>query len=102
MEFIPSMKPDRSSISVERSDRAAALDDERLIALSSWMVILGTIRVICTFADLVSAFFNATRLESVSMRMLSNFIEANQPFLALGVFWPLFLGIVVRRARRPE
>jgi tetratricopeptide (TPR) repeat protein len=102
MEFIPAMKPDPSSSSVERSDRAAALDDERLIALSSWMVILGTIRVICTFADLVSAFFNATRLESVSMRMLSNYVEANQPLLALGVFWPLFLGIVVRRARRPE
>ena len=78
------------------------LNEERLIALSSWMMILGTIRVICTFADLVSAFLNATRLESVSLQMLSNFVEANQPFLALGVVWPLFLGIMVRRTRWPE
>jgi tetratricopeptide (TPR) repeat protein len=102
MEFIASLKPDRSSIGVERSDRASALYDERLISLSSWMVILGTIRVICTFVDLVSAFLNAYQLESLSMRMLSNFVEANQPFLALGVVWPLFLGIVVRRTRWPE
>ena len=102
MEVIPSMKLDRRSIGVDRSDDATALHDERLIALSSWMVILGTIRVICTFADLVSAFVNATRFESLSMKMLSNFVEANQPFLALGVVWPLFLGIVVRRTRWPD
>jgi tetratricopeptide (TPR) repeat protein len=102
MEFIPSMKLDRSSIGVERSDHASMRYEERLISLSSWMVILGTIRVICTFVDLVSAFLNAYQLESLSMRMLSNFVEANQPFLALGVLWPLFLGIVVRRTRWPE
>ena len=45
------------------------LNEERLIALSSWMMILGTIRVICTFADLVSAFLIETRLESVSMQV---------------------------------
>jgi tetratricopeptide (TPR) repeat protein len=102
MEFIPSMKADRSSIGVQRSDRASTLYEERLISLSSWMVILGTIRVICTFVDLVSAFLNAYKLEPLSVRMLSNFVEANQPFLALGVLWPLFLGIVVRRTRWPE
>ncbi len=102
MEFFPSMKLDRSSIGVERSDRAAVLYEERLIALSSWMMILGTIRVTCTFADLVSAFLRETRLESVSMQVLSNFVQTNQPFLALGVVWPMILGIMVRRTRWPE
>ena len=102
MEFITSTARDGSSIGVEQCDRAAALNEERLIALSSWMMILGTVRVICTFADLVKAFLIETRLESVSMRVLSNFVEANQPFLALGVVWPLFLGIMLRRARWPE
>ena len=102
MEFIPSMKLDRRSIGVEGRDRPAAINEERLIALSSWMMILGTIRVICTFADLASAFLNATRLDSVSWQMLGRFVEENQPFLALGVAWPLLLGIVVRRTRWPE
>ncbi len=102
MEFIPPLKLDRSSYGVEGCDRAAILNEERLIALSSWMMILGTIRVICTFADLLSAFLIETRLESVSMQILSTFVEANQPILALGVVWPLFLGIMLRRTRWPE
>jgi len=102
MEFIPSMKLDRSSIGADRSDQAAPLHAERLIALSSWMMILGTIRVLCTFADQTSTFLNAIRLDSFSMRMLSKFVEENQPFLALGVAWPLILGIALRRTRWPE
>jgi tetratricopeptide (TPR) repeat protein len=102
MEFTPSIKLDRSSIDAERCDCAALLNEERLIALSSWIMILGTIRVVCTFADLVRAFLIETRLESVSMQVLSNFAAANQPLLALGVLWPMFLGVVLRRTRWPE
>jgi tetratricopeptide (TPR) repeat protein len=102
MEFIPSLKLDQSSIGVDQCDRAAVLNEERLIALSSWMMILGTIRVLCTFADLVRAFLIETRNEPVSMRALGNFVEINQPFLALGVIWPMFLGIMLRRTRWPE
>ena len=35
-------------------------------------------------------------------RMLSGFVEENQPFLAIGVAWPLLLGIILRRTRWPE
>ena len=99
MDFSPSIKLDRRSVGVREPDGSAAINHERVIALSSWMMILGTIRAICTFADLASAFLDATRFDSLSWLMLSRFVEENQPFLALGVAWPLALGIIVRRTR---
>jgi tetratricopeptide (TPR) repeat protein len=99
MEFIPLMKLGRRPVGFGESDRAATLKEERLIALSSWMMILGTIRAVCTFADLASVFLNSARLESVSWSMLSGFFDENQPFLAIGVAWPLLLGIILRRTR---
>jgi tetratricopeptide (TPR) repeat protein len=102
MEFIPLMKLDRRSVGVGEPDPNAAINQERVIALSSWMMILGTIRAICTFADLASAFLKTSRVDSVSWQMLSRFIEDNQPFLALGVVWPLLLAIIVQRTRWPE
>ena len=102
MESIATTKLNQSSVGVYRCDRAAMWNEERLIALSSWMMILGTTRVLCTFADLLSALLTETRLQSISIKVLSNFIETNQPLLALGVIWPLILGIMVRRTLWPE
>ncbi len=102
MEFIQLMKLDQRSVGAGESDRSAAINQERMIALSSWMMILGTIRAICAFADLASTFLHATRVEAVSWPMLGRFVEENQPFFALGVAWPLVLAILVRRTRWPE
>jgi hypothetical protein len=102
MEFIQTVKLERHSVDFGESDRTTTLDQERLIALTSWMMILGTIRAICAFADQASVFLNATRFNSVSWSMLSSFVEENQPFLAMGVAWPLLLGVILRRVRWPE
>jgi hypothetical protein len=102
MEFIQTVKLEGLSVDFGESDRTTNLNQERLIALTSWMMILGTIRAICAFADQASVFLNATRLDSVSWPMLSRFVEENQPILAMGVAWPLLLGIILRRVRWPE
>lgn len=102
MEFIPSIKLDHRTVDAGDADRAFAINHERLISLSSWMMILGTIRAVCGFADLAGAFLNASRAEPISWHMLGSFIEENQPLLALGVAWPLALGILVCRTRWPE
>ena len=102
MDLSPSIKLERHSVGVSATDGSTTVNHDRLIALSSWMMILGTIRVLCTFADLASALLTTTRLESLSWPMLSRFVEENQPLLALGAAWPLALGIIVHRTRWPE
>lgn len=102
MDFSPSIKLEQHSVGVREPDGSTTVNHDRVIALSSWMMILGTIRAICTFADLASAFLDAIRFESLSRLMLSRFVEENQPFLALGVAWPLALGIIVRRTHWRE
>jgi tetratricopeptide (TPR) repeat protein len=102
MEFVQSVKLEEPSVDFGKPDPTAQLNQERLIALTSWMMILGTIRAICAFADQASVFLKATRLDSVSWSMLNRFVDENQPFLAMGVAWPLLLGLTLRRVRWPE
>jgi len=96
------MEMDRRSIADGGDDRGLTVQGERLIELSSWMVVLGTIRVICAYADYLGALFDAYRFEPVSMRMLSRFVEENHPIVALSAAWPLLLGMALRRTRWHE
>ncbi len=102
MAFFPSTKLDRQPLVVARRVAATVTPAERLIALSSWMMVLGTIRFLCVFADYVSAFSSACRFEPVSLRMVGHFFAENQPVLALSGAWPLLIGTLLRRARWPE
>jgi tetratricopeptide (TPR) repeat protein len=102
MEFIPSLMLDRRSVGAGAPDGSAESNHDRVIALSSWMMILGTIRALCSLADLANAFLIAARLDAISWPMLGRFVDEKQPFLALCVAWPLALGIIVRRTRWPE
>jgi tetratricopeptide (TPR) repeat protein len=102
MELIPSIDLGQRSIGAETGDHEFQWNQERLIALSSWMMVLGTIRLVCTFADYVGALINASRFDRVSLAMLGKFVEENQPILALSVAWPLVIGLLLRRARWPE
>jgi tetratricopeptide (TPR) repeat protein len=91
-------KPDLAA----REQPLATSADDRLIVLSSWMMVLGTIRVLCTFADLMSAFLNSARFASISRPMLVQYFDEHQPILAMTVAWPLLIGILLRRKRWPE
>jgi tetratricopeptide (TPR) repeat protein len=74
----------------------------RLIELSSWMMVLGTVRLICTFADYASAYLEATRVEPMTTRRLAWFFQENHPILAFSAVWPLVLAFAQRRTRWPE
>jgi tetratricopeptide (TPR) repeat protein len=82
--------------------RGSALSVERVIGLSSWMVVLGTIRLVAVCADYAGAFFDASRFQPFSLRMLSEFAHENSPVFALSAAWPLLVAIALRRTRWPE
>ena len=75
---------------------------ERLLELCSWMMVLGTVRLICMLADYVGAFAEAIRVEPFTMRMLSRLSDEIHPIVAVSAAWPLILAIVLRRTRWPQ
>ncbi len=75
---------------------------ERLIELSSWMMVLGTIRLVCVIADYATALIERSRFDSWSFRMLGRFVHENHPIIVLSAAWPLLLGLALRRTRWPE
>jgi tetratricopeptide (TPR) repeat protein len=101
MSLVPLLKVDRPLVISAGGQPRAATDDERLVTLSSWMMVLGTVRLVCTFADYATAFLNAYRIEPISSRMLGKFLEENQPVLLLSSAWPLLIGMAIRRTRWP-
>ena len=97
MDFTPPMELDRRSITDWGQVRGSTLNSARLVELSSWMMVLGTIRLICMCADYVNSFLETWRIEPISFRMVGEFIRDNQPLLAVCAAWPLFLAITLRR-----
>jgi len=66
------------------------------------MLVLGTIRLICVFADFAGSFVETWRSEWFTFGMLSKFTQEHQPILELCAAWPLLLALAVRRKRWPE
>ena len=99
MELVPTMGSDCRSIANRACDRGSTTIDERLIELSSWMMVIGTIRIICGFADYVSAFLDEFGRGQVAPGALSRFFNENSPITAVCVVWPLVLGVALRRTR---
>jgi tetratricopeptide (TPR) repeat protein len=102
MELVPTMGSDSRSIANRACDRGSTTIDERLIKLSSWLMVIGTIRIICGFADYVTAFLDEFGRGGVVPGALSRFFDENSPIAALCVVWPLVLGVALRRTRWPQ
>jgi hypothetical protein len=102
MELMPSMEIDRRSMAGEEFARDSAPNVARLVQLSSWLLVLGTVRVICAFTDSLNAFLDSVRFEPVSLHLLGRFIEENSPVIAVCAAWPLFLAIILRRTSWPQ
>jgi len=102
MEFIPPIERDRRSIAEQGQDLGLTAPVERLIELSSWMMVLGTIRLTCAFANYVGAFLDAWRAQPVAIRMVSWFTHETQPVIELCAAWPLLLSMALGRKRWPE
>jgi tetratricopeptide (TPR) repeat protein len=93
------MKLDRRFEALQPDDQASTPAADRLIELSSWMMVLGTVRVVCMLADYVTAFADALRVEPFTMRTLSRLSQEIHPVVAVSSAWPLFLALAMRRTR---
>jgi len=102
MQFIPSMELNRRTMAGKNQAPSALVETDRLIELSSWMMVLGTIRLVCTIADYASAFLESTQSNTPSLRLLGKFVQESHPFFALGVVWPLVLAVALGKTRWPE
>jgi hypothetical protein len=89
-------RAERHEQSSERSDPS-----DRVEQLSSWMMILGTIRLICALGDSLTTLVAMARTGMPTLRMLGQFLQRNPPVIVLGMSWPLVLGLILRRSRDP-
>ncbi len=99
MDSHPPMELDRRFAPVQPQQRELARPADRVLELSSWMMVLGTVRVICMLADIVSAFADAVRVEQFTMHTISRVAQEIHPVVAISSVWPLFLAIALRRTR---
>ena len=102
MDTHPPLELDRRFVPGHRNGRATTPAVDRLVALSSWMMVLGTVRLVCVLSDYASAFADAIRVAPLSMRMLSRLAEEIHPVVALSSAWPLILAVALRRTRWPQ
>ncbi len=98
----PTIELDRRFSPGQPNDQVTTAPIERLINLSSWMMVLGTVRLVCMLADNVNAFAVAARIEPLSMRTFARMAEEIHPVVAISSAWPLVLAIALRRARWPQ
>lgn len=102
MQFIPSVELDRRTTAGQEQASSALVDTDRLIELSLWMMVLATVRLVCTVADYASTFLESTQGNALSVRLVVRFFQESQAFFALGGIWPLLLAVALRRTRWPE
>ncbi len=102
MNSHPTIELDRRFAALQPNEQATTAWTERLINLSSWMMILGTVRLVCMLADSASAFAESMRTEPFSMRTFARVADEIHPIVAICSAWPLILAIAVRRARWPQ
>ncbi len=102
MQIIRPMRLVRRSSAAQTHVHNSTLSADHLVELSSWMMVLGTIRLICTFADYAGIFLEKWQSESLTVGMARTFIQENQPVIELCAAWPLLLALAMRRKRWPE
>lgn len=79
--------PDRSG------DRAAA----QIQQLSTWVMILGTVRFFCETAEYASAFLSMTSGQWPAHEALGRFLQEHALPVLLMMSWPLIVGLILRR-----
>ncbi len=102
MDLNQTMALDARSIGDRAQNQQATPPVERLLVLSSWMMALGTVRLVCMISDYVGALAEATRVEPFTMRTLSRVSQEIHPIVAVSAAWPLILAIMLRRTRWPQ
>ncbi len=69
----------------------------RLLRLSSWMMILGTVRLVVALGDYGSSFLDISPSWHPSWSVISGFFRENPPAVLLGLAWPLIVGLSLRK-----
>ena len=77
-------------------------DVASLLNLSTWIIVLGSVRLALAVAEGLLAGLDAVRNEPMSIQRWAAFFRDNPPIAMLGTLWPLFLGVAPRRTRWPE
>jgi tetratricopeptide (TPR) repeat protein len=72
---------------------------ERIDQLSSWMMVLGTVRLVCAVGDYATMYLEVSR-GYFTWRLVGRFLQDNPPAVVLGFAWPLLLGIILQRTGR--
>jgi tetratricopeptide (TPR) repeat protein len=94
------LDPGLIAVGVPDEDSTPLID--LLIELSAWMVILSTIRFLCTLTDTASAFFDAWRFQPFATRAVGWWLAENRLIHIAWAAWPLAVSVAVRRTRWPE
>ena len=65
--------------------------------LSSWMMILGTVRLVSALGEYGSSFLDISPSWPPSLVVITWFFHENPPAVLLGSGWPLILGLLLRK-----
>ena len=98
--------PGLPGLGTNRSLQKAAGQDElseqealaiRFRRLSSWMTILGTIRLVSALGDYGSSFLDVSPSWHPSLGVIARFFQDTPLAVLLGSGWPLILGLLLRK-----
>ena len=102
MQIIRPMRLVRRSSAAQTHVHNSTLSADHLVELSSWMMVLGTVRLVCAFADYAGSFLVQWRGDSLPFEIARTYTQDDQPIVGLCAAWPLLLALAVRRKRWPE
>ncbi len=98
MDSAPSLgAPLRSIAASEWRPGSSASWELRVLRLSTWMMVLGTIRILCLSADFFLTIQESLRSNALATRVLSSVMRDNDVFFVVAGVWPLALGIALWR-----
>jgi tetratricopeptide (TPR) repeat protein len=102
MKLVPGLELFHGSIAGQPRARTETARVDRLVEMGSWMIVLGTIRLVCSSVDLAGEMVEAYRVDPVWSRMIGRFVQEHHPIIALTFVWPLLLGLALRKTRWPQ
>ena len=79
-------------------DESGDHDSARIFQLSAWMMVLGTVRLVCAAGDYASAFLAINGPAWPSLNLIGRFLRKLADPLLPGNERPLVLGLVIRRS----
>jgi tetratricopeptide (TPR) repeat protein len=99
MALASTLRLQRRFFAGRRLEGSGSTDSYRLLELTSLMIVLGTIRLVCSTVDYSIAFYEGSLREPSWVSFLGEFFTEHHPIVALCAAWPLFMAIALRRVQ---